>query len=196
MTDTQDQADPRIPSGLNSSRSAVLRAALRELGTHELTGHNDGAVEKYLPKWAHGRGLPWCAFFVGYVLEQALGKHPYGHRVGGAWDLYQLAKGLGEASTREVTPGEVGIILHDTDDNPDTRSAGHAVLVLRVSEDGSRVNCVEGNYRNRVGLTVRPVADFEAFLDFYGRATPTGGAGQWVRGLIEAPLAGGLAATR
>jgi hypothetical protein len=187
-----------IPAGLSPMRQRVLEVATAEIGTRELTGRNDGPVEKYMPAWARGRQLPWCAWFVGFIWEQAMGTHPYGQRYGGVWDLYRAAQQAGDALTLgapwpalEPQPGDAFVMLSG---DPGRRSSGHTGFVLRVSKDGQLVNTCEGNWRNRVGVATRPIADFVTCINPYQGADFSGVS--WERGLVEAPMAGGLAGTR
>jgi hypothetical protein len=195
----QDHVSPLIPRGTTAMRSAVLSVALGEVGTREATGKNDGPVEKYMPAWARGKRLPWCAWFVGWCWEQALGSHPYGQRYGGVWDLYRAALGKGDClelhapwPAQRPQPGDVFVMLSG---DPGRRSSGHTGFVLRVSEDGERVNTVEGNWRNQVGIATRPLSDMVTCINPYSTVAEWSSVG-WERGLIEAPLAGGLAGTR
>jgi hypothetical protein len=202
MSETQSTVGSHIPAGLPPNREAVLRHALAEVGTREKTGRNDGPVEKYMPAWARGRGLPYCAFFGGWTWEQVFGVPPYGKRLGGAWDVYQAAKLKGELfhtsgpTPYAPIPGDAAIVLHDKDGNLDTRDPGHFVFVLRVSEDGKRICTVEGNFQNRVGCAQRLVTDFAGFVNPYERLCGEGDAFGWHLGLFDAPHAGGLANTR
>ena len=55
-------------------RANVLRVASGEVGTREKTGNNDGPVEKYLNAVGAAKGAPYCAAFVAWVGNKALGK--------------------------------------------------------------------------------------------------------------------------
>lgn len=206
---TAHQIERYIPDGLAEwmpNRARVLQVALSQVGTREATGRNDGPVEQYLPKHARGQHKPYCAFFGGWCVCQALTRHPYAREnMGGVWDVFQAAKRFGElhlpsdAVQYLPQPGDWGIILHDKDGNLDTRDSGHLVTVLRVSPEGQHLNCVEGNWRNQIGVTTRDVDDFNGgFVNFYRRMCGAieHGSTLWQRGLIDAPLAGGLAGTR
>jgi hypothetical protein len=181
-------------------REAVLRHALAYVGTRERTGRNDGDAERFMPSWARGKGLPWCAFFVGHVWHEVFGEHPYGKHIGGVYDLWRAAVEADEAvaigsrwPALELQPGDAFVMLAA---GGRKRSTGHTGFVLRVSEDGERINTVEGNFRNGVGVATRPTRDFVAAVNLYGRLCGEHSSVTWARGLIDAPMAGGLAGTR
>lgn len=187
-------SDARIPKNLDPTRRKVLEVALAEVGTREATGKNDGPVEKYMPAWARGKGMPYCAWFVGWCWEQALGKHPYRTRHGAVQRIYDeaLKNGVDVRSASEAQPGDAFIILYG-------ESAGHTGFVLRVDELGRRINTVEGNWRNMVGVATRETDTFAGIVNPYRRLNPGSltDRNQWARGLISAPPAGSsLAGTR
>ena len=64
-----------VPSIIATSpdRVNVLRVASGEVGTRERTGNNDGPVEKYLNAVGAAKGAPYCAAFVAWVGNKALG---------------------------------------------------------------------------------------------------------------------------
>lgn len=190
-----------IPNGLFPLRSIVLSVALAERGTREATGRNDGDVLKYVPESMRGNGLPYCAWFVGWCWEQALGKHPYGRRIGGVWDLYRAAKERDEVvvpmspwPSPGPQPGDAFVIFHRPTYAKE-RSPGHTGFVLRVSEGGETVTTIEGNLKNGVGMATRCVGDFAALITPYARLGEPSNV-SWERGLIDAPRAGGFANTR
>lgn len=156
-----------IPEGTPEPRRSVLEVALREVGTREATGKNDGPAEKYMPAWAHGQGLPWCAWFVGWAWKQAMGVPLYGRHWGGAWDLFKEGH---PDHTETPSPGDVFIILHDG--QTERRGPGHVGLITRVSLDGLTVNTVEGNIQNAVGVATRATKTFAAVLNPYGSPGP------------------------
>jgi len=65
------------PSAL-SDRERVLAVAAAEIGTTEKTGRNEGEVEKYLRSVGLKKGDPYCAAFVHWCGQQALGsRNPF-----------------------------------------------------------------------------------------------------------------------
>ena len=155
---------PPIPAGISDSRRKVLEVALGELGTRERTGRNDGAVGKYMPRWATAKGLPWCAWFAGWVWHEATGAYLWGRHYGGAWDLYDQGRRHGQLrpSCGLAAPGDVFVVLHG--DDPSKRSKGHTGYVLRVDLGQGLCVTVEGNYRNGVGCAVRSLGDFAGII--------------------------------
>lgn len=58
--------------GQNSKLIEVQKIYSAEIGTRELTGHNDGKrVEEYLASCSLKRGQPWCAAFVTWTFKEA-----------------------------------------------------------------------------------------------------------------------------
>lgn len=168
-----------IGGNVSGDRARVLRTALAEVGTREATGKNDGPAEKYMPKWAHGKGLPWCAFFVGWVWQQATGQWLYGRHWGGAYDIF--TKGSRDA-TETPGPGDIFVIDHDGD--LAERGPGHVGFITRVSKDGGQVNTVEGNLHNGVRVATRAVSQFAAVISPYGDKPPA------PQGILLAPWVG------
>lgn len=187
--------DARIPKGLPPKRLALLALALGEVGTRETTGRNDGPVEKYMPAAERGKGYPYCCWFVGWAWHQFFGVHPYGSHIGRVASLYAAAQKRNEAISGlalapRLCPGDAFIILHGG-------GTGHAGLVLRVSEDGSMFNTVEGNYGNKVGIATRASVDLAGAVNPYGRLAGEHDPVGFERGLITAPFAGNsVAGTR
>lgn len=174
---------------------ALLALALGEVGTREATGRNDGPVEKYMPVDQRGKGNPYCAWFVGWAWHQFFGVHPYGGHIGRVVSLFEAAKKRRESIAHaelatQLRPGDAFIVLHGN-------GTGHAGLVLRVGENGSIINTVEGNWRNQVGIATRAIADIDGGINPYGRLAGEHDPAGWERGLISAPFAGNsVAGTR
>lgn len=158
----------RIPDGIGPLRRRILEVGLHELdlGVHEVPwGSNRGPrVDVYLPKWARKRpGPPWCAWFVTWVLEQALGEVPTGARRGGCEMLRsdairtQLWCPKGDVAPGELRPIPGDLFWMDTDGN--TGNKGHVGIVLRVSEDFSEISTIEGNSGQGVRLGHRVLSD-------------------------------------
>ena len=156
---------PAIPEGISDPRRKLLTVALAELGTRERTGKNDGPVTRYMPRWATAKGLPWCAWFVGWAWHEATGAYLWGRHYGGAWDLYDQGRRHGQLrpSCGLAAPGDVFVILHGND--PSKRSSGHTGYVLRVDLELGLCVTIEGNYRNGVGCAVRSLGDFAGIVN-------------------------------
>jgi hypothetical protein len=192
-----------IPAGLTPGRAKVLEVALSQVGTREASGKNDGPVEKYMPEWARGKGLPYCAWFTSWCFREALGQYPYDRHIGAVSGLYEAGKALDEALDLNAEwpaltpqPGDIFIVLHG-DYVPGRSTPGHAGIVLRVDDGARMINTVEGNYRNRVGMARRSYDGLASVLNPYGRLCGEHSSVGWERGLIDGlPLAGGLIATR
>src|SRR5687767_15447906 len=88
--------DARIPAGLTPKRAAVLARALSQVGTREKSGRNDGPVEKYMPAWAHGKNLPYCAWFVNWCFYQEINAYPYVRNMGAVYELFRAGQKLQE----------------------------------------------------------------------------------------------------
>jgi hypothetical protein len=187
---------PLIPSGLPLRRQEILAKATAEHArkVKEVpSGYNRGPhVDKYFPAWLRKKwpdkktkGVAWCAYFVNWIATEVMGKRPWGGYIGSCFALYNACKekGLAIYSGHErVRPGDLGLMFKT---NPDKnhQQSGHAFLVLRVSEDGSEINTVEGNCGNRVKIGWRKTRDVSRFVNFCGDVLPTG---TWERGVIKA----------
>ena len=131
------------------------------LGVAEVPrGSNRGpVVDKYLPKWRVRRderpGPPWCAFFVTWCLEKALGEKPFGANHGSCRRLHREANIRGMLQA-EPTPGDQFVMLY-RDKHGRVTSKGHTGFVLRVSGDGAEFNTIEGNCGHRLRLGTRQV---------------------------------------
>ncbi|MET1057611.1 MAG: peptidoglycan-binding protein [Pedobacter sp.] len=115
----------------NPSRFTITEIASGELGTRELTGHNDGPkVEVYLSVVKLKKGQPWCAAFVSWVYAKAGFPQP---RTAWSPDLFPKNR-----LARSALPGNVvGIYF------PEYKRIAHVGLV--ASQKGSYVFTIEGN---------------------------------------------------
>lgn len=169
----------------------MLEVASGQIGVQESTGHNDGPVAAYMPAWARGKGLPWCAWFVGWCWRQAFGEWLYGQHWGGGWDLFREAReagdllSLGPWPELQAQPGDVFVILHTGDVMQ--RGPSHVGFIGRVSDDGERVNTIEGNLRNGVRVATRQMDEFTAVIHPYRSVEDF--QAPYDRGLIPAPMA-------
>ena len=191
--------DPRIPVGICAStdRYKICDVALQEWDKGVIEkpiGSNRGPeVDKYLPKFwlSHKTGPAWCAFFVGWVVNQATGLYPPGGRIGGVMAMMNAAKKVDRWTPKRgrlPIPGDIFVM--DTDG--DRGNHGHTGIVIRVSEDGALINTVEGNCGQRVQLGLREVGDSQiiGWID-----TAPGERPEFELGAIDAKKVGG-AATR
>lgn len=132
---------PRVtgPSSASTDfRRELLDVARREIGTHEATDHNDGAVTKY--PGAFGRGVEkWCADFTSWVSKQAGGEmnQPYTPSVVKELKSRGLWKGRADPE-----PGD--LVLFDWNHD---KVADHIGLVETVNDDGT-IGTIEGNTDN------------------------------------------------
>lgn len=185
----RNNLEPKIPAGLPEQRVAVLKKALAEHAKgvkEEPNGSNRGPeVDKYFPGWLLAKlkkgqkGEAWCAFFVNWVVTEAMGKRPWGGYIGSCTALLKASKAKGlpvYQGGANLCPGDAFLLPA-----PGGKMK-HIGLVLRVSDDGSKINTVEGNCGNRVKVGVREVADMR-FVNFYG---DNGHSIGFERGLVAA----------
>jgi len=146
-----------IPTGLPDERRRLLEVALKEHGAkEEPNGSNRGPrIDKYLPSWCLTYpGPPWCCFAYSWVCKQALGYYPTGRREGSCTAAYKRAKKQGVWIPRRDSnfpiPGNAFVMIKGG-------GKGHIGFVLRVEDDGSRINTIEGNCGNRFKVGLRDV---------------------------------------
>jgi hypothetical protein len=86
-----------------TARAALVATALREVGTQERTGHNDGPVDKYLQSVGlGGTRSPYCAAFVYWTGQAALGpRNPFPRS---AWS----PDFVGSGATSQITTARPG----------------------------------------------------------------------------------------
>lgn len=186
-----------VPTGLPPERTRILHNALADLGLREQRTNRgpiaDGrGIDRFQPPYIRNdpaaEGIPYCASAVCTWWHDALATHPLGSVVRGADTLKDEAKkgGLWRDMACVPTPGDAFVFLHAQLDRPGF-DKGHTGLVLRVSEDGRKIETVEGNCRNAVRIVLRDlVLDRPPGKDeILGFACPLAGeppAG-WARGL-------------
>lgn len=187
---------PSIPTGLSAKRIALLEVALAQhaLDVQEVpNGSNRGPeVDKYFPDWlikkfGTGKGDAWCAFFFNWVTKKALGSTPWGGYIGSCYSLLMAAKKSGlnvYIDPHLIQPGDAFLLFSDDPDHgrPDR---GHIGMVLRVSEDLTQINTVEGNCGNRVKVGLRDVSEVRRFINICDDGF--GGAKEFEKGLVPAP---------
>lgn len=148
-------------------QSTTLRVAKSKLELKEALGRNDGPFPRFLQRWA-AKGYawldnqPWCVMFV-------------------TWCIWEAARGLGSTSLiperasssrlyawyrktnrllKVPVDGCVGMVRKGRRTGSE-RSGGlthtHTFLVHTVR--GGMVIGVDGNYRNAVGWSARPIGD-------------------------------------
>ena len=153
-----------LPRGLSAERKALLEVARAEVGTREdPPGSNAGPVEKYLHPWARDEGPAWCAFFVCWCLREAFPERnlPW---IGSVNRFVRGAKGEGWG-VAYPQPGDLFAWVR-------ADGTGHIGFVLRVSEDGNRINTIEGNSGDRVRAATRPREGLTILSPFAGRLSP------------------------
>lgn len=98
------------------------------------------------------QGKPWCSYWVHDRIKRTTGLYMWGGRRGSTRRDKSLAErdGILYSGQDILLPGDVGLVTNDVG------TPRHTYFVVRVSEDGTRVNTVEGNVSNRVGVRERP----------------------------------------
>lgn len=164
---------PRIPGGLPENRRAVLKVALAEHARPAVerpNGSNRGpVVDKYLqPAWwrRNPKGPPWCCLFYSWIVDEALGEFPIGARQASCFRAREMAKKAGlwiEGGGGPPVPGDAFVMLY-RDAKGRLTGKGHIGFVLRVSNDGMRINTVEGNCGNRVKVGTRDTSTIAGYI--------------------------------
>ena len=99
------------PGPAKTAREKIVATALREVGTQERTGHNDGDVDKYLAAVGLSKTRnPYCAAFVYWVGRNAGIPNPFPRS---AWSPDFLPAG----STAKITsarPGDTFGVYHSS----------------------------------------------------------------------------------
>jgi hypothetical protein len=184
-----------IPGGLGPQRKSLLEVALGEHGKdvkEEPGGSNRGPhVDRYLPdhvKKPGEAGPPWCCFFYSWVAKEALGGWPLGKREGGCASARAQAGKLGLWIPKYLAQEKQHPIPGDAFVMDKGGGHGHIGYVLRVSEDGTSINTLEGNCGNRVKLGLRSLSDPQivGFIDNVPHEQTTG----FERGVVQAAKVG------
>jgi hypothetical protein len=148
-------------------------------------------IDKYLPPWClkkEGPGPAWCCFYFSWVCKEALGEYPIGRREGSCSRAAKHAEGAGlwipsSYQGLVIVPGDAFVMLW-TDKKG--KRHGHIGFVLRVSEDGTKFNTIEGNCANRCKVGLREFDERVAgFIDVCGDHDHVA-MSSFERGIIEA----------
>jgi hypothetical protein len=171
------------PEGIGIERLELLTTAMKYHGAKETpNGSNRGpVVDKFLPGWSRRskKGPAWCMFFVSFVTKATFGSYPLGRVHGSCKKGWVAAKARSMTYTAPV-PGDAFMMLR-------ANGTGHVGFVYRVSEDGKRINTIEGNCGNRVKIGCRDTKTITAgFIDFVGTPRPR----KFERGLVKAQNVG------
>lgn len=152
------EGDPRIAPGLGPKRTRIVEVALEELDrgvVEQPRGSNRGPlVDRYLPSWAQTTpGPAWCAFFVSWIMRQALGAIPTGRVRGGVHALRKDAQERGLwRPVGEYAPAPGDLFVQDMG-----RGTGHTGIVIGYSAE--LIETVEGNSGDRVRAGLRRLDD-------------------------------------
>ncbi len=158
---------PLIPEGLGPLRAKILETAIGELGVRESPpGSNRGPrIERYWPEWVRikyqhePKGPEWCAIFACWAVQTAIGL-PKGLRFRlRALAVKEDAEEVGMWKPKALyipTPGDLFVIDNLSDGEG---GKGHIGIVLRVDDEGTSYETIEGNSGNRVRVGLRHVSD-------------------------------------
>lgn len=161
-----------LPGGLADVRRHQLEIALNywKKGVHEIpdgSNHGDG-VEDFIKGYG---SVAWCMLFVSHCDMQANGGWAIGRREAGTYRAWKAASTRGIFFPKDVyepIPGDWFLMQYRRPDGS-YKGTGHVGFVLRVSEDGSEFQTVEGNCGNRVAVKTRKIS----------RATLIGFVNRW-----------------
>lgn len=140
----------------------ALEWALAQVGKGEVPpGSNRGPFVQFCQShtWLKGTGWAWCRAFT--LTARTVGGDKPEDGSAGAWDALARAQVRGQAlapsAYRLATPGDEVILAE---------GAGHACLLRSVSDVGGQVvlNCVDGNWGDRVSLTQHPLSIVKGFI--------------------------------
>lgn len=160
---------------LDPLQQKTLQIAKGKLGQREATGRNDGAFMRLLQRWA-AKGYawldnqPWCVMFATWCIHEAcraLGRASRIPERASSSRLFAWYRREGLLLARPI-PGCVGMVRagrrtgSDGGGRAGWLTHSHTFLVHDV-RNGMVVG-VDGNYRNAVGWSKRPVGDCD-----YGR---------------------------
>lgn len=198
--DQRSHIDPLVPRGLTPQRTKLLDFAcdLYREDIHEVPDGSNGGdgVDKITNGWK----APWCGMAVHYIFKEALGTEPFGSRAtcAAVINIYNLARDkdwFRDKSDYDPRPGDVFIMLY-RDSSGQFTGKGHTGIVLRVSEEGRSMNCIEGNAGNRLKCSLRHF-DQHSLIGFVNPFQVEENKNGWTRGIMAAGSAPtGVAGTR
>lgn len=150
------------------TREQIVERARLHVGHREVTANRSPLIDAWLRRCGVDVGLPWCAAFASWCVEDM----QVMHKLDGAQDVAVAQAGaqkLGKmfAATASPQPGDLMWFPLDA-------GAGHVGIVVAV-RDGE-VLCVEGNSANRVRFVRRTRADVR-FSRTRFAAWPAGASG-------------------
>jgi hypothetical protein len=194
--------DAMVPDNLTTKRNKVCELICHEhrKGVQEIPlGSNGGdGVDKYTKGWK----APWCAMFVSWALEEALGfsefNDPPSQRQAAVINIYRTAKEKGWfKSKRDYTPrpGDIFIMLY-RDKNGNLTGKGHTGFVLWVSAGGQTITTCEGNAGNRLKIRLRKVSQdtLVGFVNYMPIEENSNNS--WERGILKSAKNLGRETTR
>jgi len=125
----------------NNKLIEVQKIYTAEIGTKELTGHNDGQrVEEYLASCGLKRGQPWCAAFVCWTFKKAGVKAIIsGYSPNWFTPKYVIYSRGGKHNLSPKTADVGGIYFADKG------RIAHTFFIDEWKEDSSNAITVEGN---------------------------------------------------
>jgi hypothetical protein len=129
------------------TRAEIVSRARLHVGHREVGGPNRSPlIDAWLRRCGVGPGLPWCAAFASWCVEEREetepGLGPHAVACAGALRLGRLFP-----ATREPLPGDLMFFATDT------KGAGHIGIV--VAGDATYALCIEGNSANCVRYVLR-----------------------------------------
>ena len=152
--------DATIPFGLTPERKNQLEVAMKywRLNVHEVpdvSNQGDG-VDQFIAGYG---AVPWCMLFVSQCDLEANKSWAIGRREAGTYRAWKRSEELGIFHYKEnynPVPGDI-FLMQYKGRNGVYNGTGHVGFVLRVSEDRSVFQTVEGNAGNRVKVGERSI---------------------------------------
>lgn len=146
---------------LNVTQHRIIMWAQKQIGVCEDTGTNDG-----VPSTRYMRGkrqVPWCAYFVLWVLEQSgvkvIRTEKEWWEAGAVKNLAKLLDRDGVKRKEGEFPKPGDVCIHNNRSGSDKGPGSHCSIVTRVKEHSKTVRCVDGNWGNCVKETHHKFGD-------------------------------------